>query len=264
MRSSTSLTLLLASLATAREVPSNLKSFYDAHKSSDCPNAISIPYSSGQANADTVYCKDNASSAIYLKDTSGGYADVDIDCDGAGMGTGDCGDDQSGQSQTAFKDLVQEYSNNAIDDLNTHIHTFVVLGNDNSPDEGDGGAPFDPTADAGIEPLSVVAVVCGEKLVYGVWGDVNGGKVTGETSISLAKMCFPDEDISGNSGHSEHDVLYLAFPGEGAVPKDSAVWGAASAEEFEASLAEVGDRLVQEIGEGGAPSFTSRVVRRRV
>jgi hypothetical protein len=26
----------------------------------------------------------------------------------------------------------------------------------------------------GLKPLSVMAVVCGDKLVYGVWGDVNG------------------------------------------------------------------------------------------
>lgn len=257
MRAATSLSILLAGVAACREVPSNLKSFYSSHQDADCANPISIEYSSGQDDADTVYCKDDASGAVFLKDTSNGYADIDIDCDGAGMGTGDCGDDPSGQSMTAFKDLVQEYSNGKIDDLNTHIHNFVVLGNDNSAEEGDGGESFDPTTDADIQPLSVVAVVCGEKLVYGVWGDVNGGKVTGETSLSLAKQCFPDEELSGDSGHSDHDVLYLAFPGEEAVAKD-VNWEAETAEEFEESLAAIGDELVKKVAAGQAKSRIMR------
>jgi chitosanase len=77
-----------------------------------------------------------------------------------------------------------------------------------------------------------------------VWGDVNGGKVTGEASLSIGQMCFPDEPINGNYGHSEHDVLYLAFTGQEAVPGSSANWKAGTREEFEASLAALGDRLV--------------------
>ncbi|KAF2643803.1 glycoside hydrolase family 75 protein, partial [Massarina eburnea CBS 473.64] len=232
----------LASVAVARDVPANLKSFYDAHKTGKCASPISIAYSSGQKEGDTNYCKDNASGAIYLKDTSNGYADVDIDCDGAST----CSGDGSWQGQTAFQDKVQSFSNGAVKDLNTHIHTFVVLGNDNSPQEGDGGKKFDATKDGGIQPLSVVAVVCGNKLVYGVYGDINGGKVTGEASLSLAKLCFPNEGLSGNNGHTKHDVLYLAFPGSDAVAK-SADWGAKTAAEFEASLATIGDKLVKKI-----------------
>lgn len=135
-------------------------------------------------------------------------------------------------------------------------HTFVVFGNDNSPQEGDGGEKFDPQS-AGIQPLSVIAVVCGDKLVYGVWGDINGGKVTGESSISLVKMCFPNEGITGNNGHGSHDVLYLAFPGEEAVATNAA-WDASDASTFEASLAQVGDELVKKIGAG---QLKSRVMR---
>lgn len=258
MRSSTSIALLFAGAAACREVPSNLKSFYSSHKNVKCANPISIKYNSGQGGADTVYCKDNASGAVFLKDNSNGYADVDIDCDGAGMGTGDCGDDPSGQSMTAFKDLVQQYSGGKIDDLNTHIHNFVVLGNDNSAEEGDGGQSFEPTKAAKIQPLSVVAVVCGEKLVYGVWGDVNGGKLTGETSLSLAKQCFPNEGLSGDNGHGDHDVLYLAFPGQDAIAKD-VNWGASTAKEFEASLATIGDKLVKKVAAGKAQSRVMRV-----
>lgn len=261
MRSTASLAALLAGVAACREIPSNLQSFYDSHKDTSCADPISIQYSSGQGDADSVYCKDDASGAVFLKDSSNGYADVDIDCDGTGMGTGDCGNDPSGQSMTAFQDLVQQYSNGAISDLNTHIHNFVVLGNDNSAEEGDGGQSFDPTGDADIQPLSVVAVVCGGKLVYGVWGDVNGGKLTGEASISLAKQCFPDEDITGDSGHGDHDVLYLAFPGEEAVAKD-VNWGASDAAEFEESLAAIGDELVKKVGSGQARSRVMRAALR--
>ncbi|PVI05233.1 glycoside hydrolase family 75 protein [Periconia macrospinosa] len=245
MRTAASVTLLLASLAVAREVPANLKSFYDSHKNGKCANPVSIAYNSGQKNADTHYCKDNGTGAIYLKDTSNGYADVDIDCDGSTT----CEGDGSWQGQTAFKDQVSKFSNGAIKDLNTHIHTFVVLGNDNSKEEGDGGKKFDATKDGKIEPLSVVAVVCGDKLVYGVYGDINGGKVTGESSLALAKTCFPNEGLNGNKGHTKHDVLYLAFPGSDAVAK-SAKWGAKTAAEFEASLAAIGDKLVKKIGSG--------------
>lgn len=157
----------------------------------------------------------------------------------------------AGQPQTAFKHLVQAYG---IDDLDSHIHTFIVLGNDNSPEEGDGGEAFDPTS-VGIQPLSVVAIVCNDKLLYGVWGDINGGKVTGEASLSIGQMCFPNEGINGNTGHAEHDVLYVAFTGEEAVPGPSANWKAATREEFEESLTEVGDRLVA--GLGGATSRLS-------
>lgn len=259
MRTTVSVAILLASVAACREIPSNLKSFYSSHKNVPCANPLSIKYSSGQGNADTVYCKDNASGAVFLKDTSKGYADADIDCDGTGMGTGDCGNDPSGQSMTAFQDLVREYSGGAVKDLNTHIHNFVVLGNDNSPEEGDGGKSFDPQS-ANIKPLSVVAVVCGQKLVYGVWGDVNGGKLTGETSLSLAKQCFPNEDLNGDSGHGDHDVLYMAFPGEEAVAKN-VKWGASTAKEFEASLATIGDKLVKKVAAGKA---NSRIMRARV
>jgi chitosanase len=76
MRSAASLAVLLAGVAACREVPSNLKSFYDSHKDVSCANPISIEYSSGQGDGDTVYCKDDASGAVFLKDSSNGYADA--------------------------------------------------------------------------------------------------------------------------------------------------------------------------------------------
>lgn len=86
------------------------------------------------------------------------------------------------------------------------------------------------------------------KQFYGVWGDTNGGVVIGETSISLAQACFPDEGLNGDNGHSEHDVLYVAFSGSDAKPgADGADWDASGFEAFEESLANIGDELVSKI-----------------
>jgi hypothetical protein len=80
---------------------------------------------------------------------------MDIDCDGADNSAGGCSNDQSGQGVTAFKDIVSDYG---IDDLNANIHPYVVFGNE-------GASPSFEPDDHGMEPLSVMAVVCGGKLV---------------------------------------------------------------------------------------------------
>jgi chitosanase len=83
--------------------------------------------------------------------SSSGLGDMDVDCDGANNSAGDCANDPSGQSETAFKDTVAQYG---ISDLNANVHGYVVLGN----------TAFDPQS-KGIDPLSVVAVVCNNQLV---------------------------------------------------------------------------------------------------
>jgi chitosanase len=58
-------------------------------------------------------------------------------------------------------------------------------------------------------------------------------------------MCFGDDAVSAINGHSDHDVLFIAFPGDAAVPgAKGAAWAAKTKEEFEASLATIGDQLV--------------------
>ncbi|KAF2197967.1 putative fungal chitosanase [Delitschia confertaspora ATCC 74209] len=246
--------LFLASLATARNVPSNVQQFYDDHINRGCSNPLSIKYGDGQgSDSNTVYCGD--SNVVFLKGDKG-YADMDIDCDGANNGEGRCSNDPSGQGQTAFKDTVKKYG---ISDLDSHIHTFVVLGNDNSREEGNGGQAYDPQDD-NIKPLSVVAVVCDGKMFYGVWGDVNGGISTGEASLSMGELCFGKGSVSGDNGHGEKDVLYIAFPGDDAVAGSSVNWKAKSATEFENSLASIGDRLVKKIGDSNAvKTFTTKI-----
>lgn len=86
---------------------------------------------------------------------------MDIDCDGAlGTGDGSCDSSNDTQGQTTFQQTVQGY-NRGIADLNAYVHSYVVLGNQGSKD---GYVQFDPQS-VGIEPLSIVAVVCGDKLV---------------------------------------------------------------------------------------------------
>lgn len=162
---------------------------------------------------------------------------MDIDCDGANRHAGKCSNDNSGQSRTAFMDDLEEFG---IKDLDANIHPYIVFGNDNkdSPDD-----EFDPR-DHGMEPLSVMAVVCNGKLFYGIWGDTNGHTAVGESSLSMAELCFPEEDPSGDSGHTPNDVMYIGFTGKEAVPGKSAKWKADSTEEFEDSIKELGDKLV--------------------
>lgn len=77
----------------------------------------------------------------------------------------------------------------------------------------------------------------------------------------MGQLCFGDDAVSGDVGHDEADVLYIAFPGKGAVPGSSAAWGAKTKEEFEASLAGIGDGLVAGLSSQSKANAT-RVMRR--
>lgn len=50
--------------------------------------------------------------------------------------------------------------------------------------------------------------------------------------------------MNGNNGHDEADVLYIAFPGDDAVPGSSANWGAKDFTQFEDSITGLGKTLV--------------------
>ena len=161
---------------------------------------------------------------------------MDIDCDGDQTNVDPrCQGSDDTQGATTRKDQVQRFN---ITDLNSSIHPYVVLGNV-------GAVPFDPR-DHGIHPLSVVAVVCGGQLIYGVWGDVNGAddgiSLVGEASLALATACF-GQSRTAHNGHEASDVLYLAFSGRHAVPR-RANWGARNYVDFETSISALGDSLV--------------------
>jgi hypothetical protein len=185
---------------------------------------------------------------MYLHGDGSKLADMDVDCDGdqSDHGDGRCGNSNDTQSTTAFEYQVKQYSDQKVSDLNANFIPYVVFGNFGSKK---GYTNFHPQQH-GLKPLSVMAVVCGDKLVYGVWGDTNGDDgppVVGEASISLATECF-GTGITGDNGHDKTDVLYIAFPGSVAetVNKD-AKWGAKGFDAFEKSIEKLGNTLIKKL-----------------
>lgn len=78
--------------------------------------------------------------------------------------------------------------------------------------------------------------------------------MVGEAAISLATACYGQANIAGNNGHDSTDVLYLAFTGKDAVPGKAANWGATNFDDFESSIATIGDSLVAKVGSSGGKS----------
>ncbi|KAL3472250.1 hypothetical protein BJX99DRAFT_262453 [Aspergillus californicus] len=231
-------------LTYARNVPDGLRSFYDAVRDGgNCGGGDLLQggfYDRDDVPANWGYCQRYMNGrGFYIKGPGPSLANMDIDCDGLfAIGDGRCGNSPDIRYETAFKDDVAEFG---ISDLNSYVHPYVVLGN-----TGNYHPTFDPTQH-GVQPLSVVAVVCGDKLVYGVWGDVNGDDglpLVGEASLALATECFGG-DMNGDNGYDGDDVLYIAFTGDEAVPGDSANWKAGSFADFERSIEELGDELVE-------------------
>ncbi|KAF2151466.1 glycoside hydrolase family 75 protein [Myriangium duriaei CBS 260.36] len=248
--------LALASAITGVIGQNALSNFYNSVLPGPCTDILATGFHDSDTpdTAEWSYCQQSVKGkAIFLKG-NGKFANMDIDCDGdqTGGGAGTrCGASQDTQSETAFKDTVANYG---IPDLNANIHPFVVFGN-----YGNYKPTFDPQQ-YGIKPLSVMAVVCGNKIVYGVWGDTNGDDgppVVGEASLALGTLCYGDS-VNGNAGHDETDVLYIAFVGDDAVPgRNGAAWTAKSADEFEASIKTLGDSLVARLVGGGSATPTT-------
>ncbi|OAQ60363.1 glycoside hydrolase family 75 [Pochonia chlamydosporia 170] len=218
--------LVFSGVASAYQLPANLKAIYNAHKAGTCKKALS-----GKSSSGAVFCGD-IPNALFLKGSSGNYDNMDIDCDGADDKAGACSNDPSGYGETSFKDTVQSYG---ISDLNANIHPYVVFNE----------APYFNPQKYGMKPLSVMAVVCNNQVWYGIWGDTNQEPTTGEASIALAKLCFPNEHLTGDNGHGAKDVMYIGFAGDKAVPgKNGANWKTKNTQDFEASIKALGDKLV--------------------
>jgi hypothetical protein len=234
----------LVEQAVCKQAPGYIKDLYKKVKESECTGDDVLKSGFHDTDGDNggfMYCqKDTKGKAIYLKGKKGELVNMDVDCDG-GIGSKDdkrCSSSKDTQAITAFQDQV---SRHGLNDLNPTIIPYVVFGN-----TGNDKLEFDPTKH-GIKPLSVMAVVCNNKLVYGVWGDTNGEEdepKVGEASISLATECF-GKAINGDNGHDQKDVLFLAFPGEDAVPGGKANWKAKSFKEFEKSIESIGDKLIE-------------------
>ncbi|GAA6048666.1 hypothetical protein JCM3770_002009 [Rhodotorula araucariae] len=179
----------------------------------------------------TRYCADSDERPRYVWWQS----NMDIDCDGSDGSAEVCQGDGSFQPDTAFRD--DEGKN-----IDAQAIQYVVIDQD---------ADFDPTS-FGIQPLSVVAVVCGGKLTFGVWADTNALGSMGEASVRLGRVCFGSQ-INGHNGHGEPDVLYLAFPGS----KDETVPAGYGRDEdamFQLGRALVGEVFGAEEGGGATTS----------
>ncbi|KAK1690041.1 fungal chitosanase [Colletotrichum godetiae] len=247
--------VLLAAQASTRDIPSNVKDFYDFVRGRNkCHHVLASGFHSSEGDSGGFsYCGDYLDDykIIYLQGKNGELANMDVDCDGEQAGgDGRCGSSTDTQSETTFRDQLRGYGTGRRD-LNASVHTYVVFGNEGTKS---GWPTFNPEKH-GVRPLSVMAVVCNNKLLYGIWGDTNGDdgpqSMVGEASISLATACYGNS-INGNSGHDDNDVLYIAFTGDDAVPGASgANWTASNYEDFQSSIADLGNKLIDRVGSGG-------------
>ncbi|KAF2483571.1 fungal chitosanase of glycosyl hydrolase group 75-domain-containing protein [Neohortaea acidophila] len=249
----------LQAVAHAYSVPPNLQTFYNTvSKQKNCTHTLKSGFGNGDNDypLNWAYCE--LDNVMYIHYGGGGLGSMAIDVDGR-RPKGD--NPQDSQDGTAFEDTLRSYNISGVKDLDPYIHPYVVLGNQGTKK---GYLTFDPHV-YGVQPLSVVAVVCNGKLFYGVWGDTNGdddypknGASTGEASQALGTACF-GKHVSANIGHGKPDVLYVAFKGATAVPgAKGADWAAKSYDEFEASIKQLGDKLVSQISLG-SPTATATV-----
>ena len=175
----------VAALVSCRDVPDNIKAFKESIiKQGSCKNALAKGFHSADGDDGCeyfnlplhcllrltkttayVYCGDHLKdyNVVYLQGTEGKLVNMDIDCDGiqgSSADDGRCGSSGDTQSVTSFQDSLQTYSTKH-KDLDANIHPYVVFGNLGTKKNW-------PTFDAqkhGIKPLSIIAVVCGEKMV---------------------------------------------------------------------------------------------------
>jgi hypothetical protein len=145
----------------------------------------------GSAPADIPVC--GLTGAVFWS------ADMDVDCDGKQTAECNLGTDPAYQNQTSATD-----SNG--DPLDAAALPFVVVPLPS--------ARFDYSA-AGLSLGSVIAVVYGGKVAYGVFGDEGPDNIIGEASYAMAALLGVDPDPS--TGGTDGPVVYIAFTGGGAV-----------------------------------------------
>jgi hypothetical protein len=131
-------------------------------------------------------------------------ADMDIDCDG--KVTAKC----SGKTDPAFQPDTALRSSTG-QPLDASTLPYVVIPSVSQR--------FDYEA-AGIVLGSVVMVVYGDKVEFGVFGDTGPEAIIGEASYAMAERLGidPDPKTGGTTG-GDKEVLYVAFKGAGAVIK---------------------------------------------
>lgn len=73
------------------------------------------------------------------------------------------------------------------------------------------------------------------------------GPLVGGASLALAEACYGSK-LDIGSGHEQKDVLYIGFGAstfDAITAREEADWAAGSFEDFEASIAAIGDKLVE-------------------
>ncbi|KAJ5686358.1 hypothetical protein N7536_008977 [Penicillium majusculum] len=126
-------------------------------------------------------------------------ADMDVDCDGLDY---KCKGNPDGLPDTNFGALAAY-----------EVPFFVI------PDR------FGTKYAKELPGNNIGAVICDGKMFYGIYGDSDGDspQVIGEASWLMARTCFPNDDLNGNSGHGDADVTYILFTGDDAVLPKSAL-----------------------------------------
>lgn len=124
-------------------------------------------------------------------------SDLDVDCDGGLSSV--CKNDPDYQSGTAASDSKGKA-------LNASTLPYVVI-----PQSSNG---FNYKT-AGLKMGSVVAVIYGSKVAYGILGDVGPAGVIGEASYAMAQELGLNP--SPTSGGADSGVTYVAFTGASAV-----------------------------------------------
>ncbi|CAP80409.1 hypothetical protein E8E15_009838 [Penicillium rubens] len=168
-------------------------------------------------------------------------ADMDVDCDGIDY---KCKGNPDGQHQTNFGALAAY-----------EVPFFVI------PDR------FGTKYAKQLPGNNVGAVICNGKMFYGIYGDSDGDtpQVIGEASWLMARTCFPNDDLNGNSGHGDVDVTYILFTGDDSVLPNSAL-NKNYVTNF-TTLRSMGDKLMTALaknlklvvdgGDGGSPTTTA-------
>ncbi|KAJ5151572.1 hypothetical protein N7492_009867 [Penicillium capsulatum] len=198
--------------------PNTNISIHKPDPSGKCNKKLTGGFSDGVDGArGFAYCGD-IDEAIYLHGLGNGgqYDSMDIDCDGRNSKGSDCGADETGQDETAFKGQLSQFG---IDDLDANVHPYVVIS---------------PGIQTALLVLSALRNL----------GRHQRRGFHGRSIHLLAQLCYPEYNINGDNGHGDDDVLYLGFTGKDAVPDSSANWKTGDRNAFEESIKELDDKLV--------------------
>jgi hypothetical protein len=165
-------------------------------KTASCTQVSSGKYQlddSGSSPATVPIC--SLPGAVFWK------ADLDVDCDGKSSAQCNIKADAAYQSSTAAVDSKGQ-------PLDAAVLPYVVV-----PQPGD---RFDYRK-SGLKLGSVVAVIYGGKIEYGIVGDTGPVNIIGEASYAMAKSLGINPNPS--SGGVGSGVTYVAFTGASALVK---------------------------------------------